>query len=599
MDTYKVNAITQHTGHPLPAARELPSRGAIVSCFQHTGPGTACQAPKGEHFHILFTRPRNLFHNWPVYYRHRKQKGNERPRDIAPTLPKSHAKGWTSMSNEYDYSGLYNNGQGGNTPDPNQGQNNNQPRNEANPASTTRPDQPSQPEQGGYPNVGSSGMNTANTARTDYSAGSSTNNTGANTYNQPNNAYGQNNGYTSSFSGGNGGSNGGYNGYSYASAPQQPPKKEKKHNKVLLRVLAGVGAVALGFGGGFGGAVVASRAGLTGNQVVVQEVQRDTSTDASNTGSTDGTSMTMQQIAAVASPSVVAITTEQMSSSQTWFGGYYVQSGAGSGIIISQDGYILTCAHVVSGATSVKVQINGSDQSYDATVVGADSTSDIAVLKIDATGLTPAVIGDSDKLAVGETTVAVGNPLGTLSNTVTQGIVSALNRQVTVEDNDMTLIQTDTSISPGNSGGGLFNANGELIGVVNAKSSYSEAEGIGFAIPINTAMDIAQQLIENGAVARPVLGVSILDVQDSSTAQQYGVSALGVYVADVTKGGGAEAAGVQRGDRIIAIDDTAVSSTSTVKSYLADKQVGDTVALQVERDGKVLTLNVTLGNSAQ
>ena len=491
------------------------------------------------------------------------------------------------MSSECDYSGLYNNGQGGNTPDPNQGQNNNQPRNEANQTSATRPDQPSQPEQGGYPNVGSSGMNTANTARTDYSAGSSTN------------AYGQNNGYTSSFSGGNGGNNGGYNGYSYASAPQQPPKKEKKHNKVLLRVLAGVGAVALGFGGGIGGAVVASRAGLTGNQVVVQEVQRNTSTDASNTGSTDGTSMTMQQIAAVASPSVVAITTEQMSSSQTWFGGYYVQSGAGSGIIVSQDGYILTCAHVVSGATSVKVQLNGSDQSYDATVVGVDSTSDIAVLKIDATGLTPAVIGDSDKLAVGETTVAVGNPLGTLSNTVTQGIVSALNRQVTVEDNNMTLIQTDTSISPGNSGGGLFNANGELIGVVNAKSSYSEAEGIGFAIPINTAMDIAQQLIENGAVARPVLGVSILDIQDSSTAQQYGVSALGVYVADVTKGSGAEAAGVQRGDRIIAIDDTAVSSTSTVKSYLADKQVGDTVTLQVERDGKVLTLNVTLGNSAQ
>ena len=495
------------------------------------------------------------------------------------------------MSNEYDYSGLYNNGQGGSTPDPNQGQNQNQAQNEAGQASAN---QPGQPEQGGYPNVGSSGINTANTARTDYSA--------SNTYNQPGNTYGQNpsqnNGYASSFSGGNG-SNGGYNGYSYASAPQQPPKHEKKKNKVLMRVLAGVGVVALGFGGGFGGAIAASRAGLTGNQVVVQEIQRDTSTDATSTGSTDGSAMTMQQIASVASPSVVAITTEQMSSSQTWFGGYYVQSGAGSGIIISQDGYVLTCAHVVSGATSVKVQLNGSDETYDATIVGEDSTSDIAVLKIEATGLTPAVIGDSDKLAVGETTVAVGNPLGTLSNTVTQGIVSALNRQVTVEDNDMTLIQTDTSISPGNSGGGLFNANGELIGVVNAKSSYSEAEGIGFAIPINTAMDIAQQLIENGAVARPVLGVSILDISDASAAQQYGVSAMGVYVADVTKGGGAEAAGVQRGDRIIAVDDTAVSSTSTVKSYLAGKEVGDTVSLQVERDGKVLTLNVTLGSSAQ
>ena len=500
------------------------------------------------------------------------------------------------MSNEYDYSGLYNNGQGGNTPDPNQGQNQNQAQNEASQASAN---QPGQPEQGSYPNVGSSGINTANTARTDYSTSS------PNTYNQPGNTYGQNpsqnpsqnNGYASSFSGGNG-SNGGYNGYSYASAPQQPPKHEKKKNKVLLRVLAGVGVVALGFGGGFGGAIAASRAGLTGNQVVVQEIQRDTSTDATSTGSTDGSAMTMQQIASVASPSVVAITTEQMSSSQTWFGGYYVQSGAGSGIIISQDGYILTCAHVVSGATSVKVQLNGSDETYDATIVGEDSTSDIAVLKIEATGLTPAVIGDSDKLAVGETTVAVGNPLGTLSNTVTQGIVSALNRQVTVEDNDMTLIQTDTSISPGNSGGGLFNANGELIGVVNAKSSYSEAEGIGFAIPINTAMDIAQQLIENGAVARPVLGVSILDISDASAAQQYGVSAMGVYVADVTKGGGAEAAGVQRGDRIIAVDDTAVSSTSTVKSYLAGKEVVDTVSLQVERDGKVLTLNVTLGSSA-
>ena len=277
--------------------------------------------------------------------------------------------------------------------------------------------------------------------------------------------------------------------------------QKKKPRKVLLRVLAGVGAVALGFGGGFGGAIVASRTGLTGNQVVVQQVQR--STDATAAGSTDGNSMTVQQIASVVSPSVVAITTEQMSSSQTWFGGYYVQSGAGSGVIISQDGYILTCAHVVSGATSVKVQLNGSDESYDATVVGQDSTSDIAVLKIDATGLTPAVIGDSDALAVGEVAVAVGNPLGTLSNTVTDGIVSALNRQVTVQNNDMTLIQTDASISPGNSGGGLFNANGELIGIVNAKSSYSEAEGIGFAIPINTAMEISRQLIESGSVAPP------------------------------------------------------------------------------------------------
>ena len=483
------------------------------------------------------------------------------------------------MSNEYDYSGLYNNTSGSGQPN---GQNP-QPEQSA-------PAQNQQPQKSSYPNVGSSGANTANTARTDYSSYNSGSTSGQNPQQDSN-------GYTSSFSGGNG-NNGGYNGYSYSSAPQQPPvPQKKKGSKVLLRVLACVGVAALGFGGGLGGAVVASRAGLTGNQVVVQQVER--STDATAAGSTDGTSMSVQQIASVVSPSVVAITTEQMSSSQTWFGGYYVQSGAGSGVIISQDGYILTCAHVVSGATSVKVQLNGSDESYDATVVGQDSTSDIAVLKIDATGLTPAVIGDSDALAVGEVAVAVGNPLGTLSNTVTDGIVSALNRQVTVQDNDMTLIQTDASISPGNSGGGLFNANGELIGIVNAKSSYSEAEGIGFAIPINTAMEIGRQLIENGNVARPALGVKIMDVTDAQTAQQLGVSTMGVYVVEVTKGSGADAAGVQAGDRVLAVDDTAVSDSSALKNYLKDKGIGDTVNLQVERDGKVLTLAVTLGSSAQ
>lgn len=483
------------------------------------------------------------------------------------------------MSNEFDYSGLYNHTTGGGTPQGNA------------PAEHPETENTNQP-QNSYPNVGSSGMNTANTAKTDYSTPDASQNSG---YTGASNTNGSN-GYTSSFSGGNGG-NGGYNGYSYASAPQQPPQKPKKNHPVLLRVLACLGVVVLGFGSGLGGAIVASRTGLAGNQVVVQQVQREPS-DATNTDSTDGTAMSVKQIASVVSPSVVAITTEQMSGSQTWFGGYYVQSGAGSGVIISQDGYILTCAHVVSGATSVKVQLDNGD-TYDATIVGSDSTSDIAVIKIEATGLTPAVIGDSDALAVGETVVAVGNPLGTLSNSVTDGIISALNREVTVEDNDMTLLQTDASISPGNSGGGLFNANGELIGIVNAKSSYSEAEGIGFAIPINTAMEIAQELIQNGAVARPALGVKIYDVSDAATAQQLGVTSTGVYVVEVNAGGGAEAAGVQAGDRIIAVDDTAVSTSGSIKSYLADKNVGDTVNLQVEREGKVLTLAVTLGSSTQ
>ena len=500
------------------------------------------------------------------------------------------------MSNEFDYSGLYHNNANNNEPggEPAAPQGSDP---EAGAAPQGQAGQ-SQPEAGGYPNVGSSGMNTANTARTDFSqedarpgsqaaAGARPDADGA--------AQQPGDGYTSTMHGGAAG------GYSYASAPTQPPKKQKgKGKKIALRVVAGVAAVAVCFGSGMAGAVVASRAGLTGSSVVLQTVERDTT--ASSQGSTGGTQLSTQDVASLVSPSVVVITTEQMvSSGISWFGDSYnyVQSGAGSGVIISQDGYILTCAHVIDGASNVSVQLYDSDQQYTATVVGSDSVADIAVLKIDATGLTPAVIGDSSALAVGETVVAVGNPLGTLSNTVTDGIISALNREVTVEDNDMTLLQTNASISPGNSGGGLFNANGELIGVVNAKSSYSEAEGIGFAIPIDSAMEIAQQLIENGAVIRPALGVKILDVMDANTANQLGVSATGVYVVEVTAGGGAEAAGVQAGDRIIAVDDTAVSSSNSVKSYLADKQVGDTVNLQVEREGKVLTLTVTLGSGTQ
>ena len=476
---------------------------------------------------------------------------------------------------EYDYSGLYNNG----GPQNNNGQ----------PAGT-QPEQP-QAEQSGYPNVGSSGMNTANTAQTDYSNYSSQ----------------QNSSYTpqgpAAGNGGNGGNgnNGGYNGYSYSSNPQPPqnePKKSHGGKKVLLRVAACIGVVALGFGGGLAGTVVASRTGLTGGQVVVQQVQRDTNTDSVSQGSTNGTNLSIQDVAALVQPSVVAITTEQMVSTNTWFGGSYVQSGAGSGVIISQDGYIITCAHVVSGANNITVQLADGTE-YSATIVGQDSTSDVAVLKIEATGLTPAVIGDSDSLAVGETTIAVGNPLGTLSNTVTNGIVSALNREVTVQGNDMNLIQTSASISPGNSGGGLFNANGELIGIVNAKSASEDAEGIGFAIPINTAMQIAKDLIENGYVARPALGVSIYDVTDAQTAQQLGVSSYGVYVVKVTAGSGAEAAGVKPGDRILAIADVAVSSSNDVKGYLQDKEVGDTVTLQVERQGKVISLDVTLGKMTQ
>lgn len=496
------------------------------------------------------------------------------------------------MSNEYDYSGLYRNTQpGGDQP-------------QQNAASHGAADAN---QQGGYPNVGSSGLNTANTARTEYGASDQTHSQtyssqsyGSQSYTnqtQPN----QNQGYSSSFGGyGSSNGNGGYNGYSYSSAPQQPeppqPTKKRDGKKIARRIAAGFGVVLLGFGGGMAGTVAANQLGLTSGRVVVQSVERNLDTEAISQGSAGGTTLSLQDVSAIVQPSVVAITTEQMVSANTWFGGSYVQSGAGSGVIISADGYMLTCAHVVNGASNIKVQLSDGTE-YTATLVGGDTAADIAVLKVDATNLTPAVLGDSDALAVGETALAVGNPLGTLSNTVTNGIISAVNRTVTVEKNNMTLIQTNASISPGNSGGGLFNGNGELIGIVNAKSGATSAEGIGFAIPINTAMTIAQDLIENGYVKRPQLGVKILEINDATTAMQYGVSKYGVYIAELTPGGGAEKAGLKLGDRIVAIGDVAVSSTLDVRGYIEDLNIGDTVTLQIERDGKLMSVEVTLMES--
>lgn len=506
------------------------------------------------------------------------------------------------MNNEYDYSGLYNNG-------------NAQAQPEAQPAAPSQPVPPAQPAQSApytaqatpnpqpegaadsYPNVGSTGINTANTAPTDFGANPAP---AQNSYIPPQSSYAGNGGYTSSFggNGGNGGNGGGYNGYSYASAPQQPPKKPKKQgNKIGLRIVAAVGVFALGFGGGLGGMMVGSRLGLGGSQVVVQTVERNNDTAAISQGSANGVSLSLQDVSAIVQPSVVAITTEQVVSSNAWFGNY-VQSGAGSGVIISQDGYILTCAHVVSGASNIIIQLS-DDTEYTATLVGGDTSADIAVLKVDATGLTPAVIGDSDALVVGETAIACGNPLGTLGGTVTNGIISAVNRSITVDDNQMNLVQTNASISPGNSGGGLFNGNGELIGIVNAKSGYTQAEGLGFAIPINTAMELAQEIISNGYVKRPALGVTVVNVTDSSTAMQYGVSNLGVYIAQVNSGGGAEAAGLKVADRIVAVNDTIISQSSDLTNYLSDLSVGDTVTVQVEREGKLLSVEVVLGEGSR
>ena len=422
----------------------------------------------------------------------------------------------------------------------------------------------------GYPNVGSSGMNTANTAST---FSESTQPSGGTT---PPPAGPQN------------------------TAPAAPKKPKKNAGKAVKSIVALVLAAAMGFMGGFVGARFGG-----GSKVVIQQVERPASSDSStdSTGNsisaTSGTGLSTAQVAEMVSPSVVVITTEQVVYSQwSWYGQSQVESGAGSGVIISSDGYILTCDHVVSGASNITVTIG--DKDYPATVVGEDSTSDIAVIKIDADGLTPAIVGDSDKLAVGDNVLAVGNPLGELGGTVTSGIVSALNRSVSIQSsssvNTMSLIQMDASVSPGNSGGGLFNMNGELIGLVNAKSSSSDAEGLGFAIPINDAIKVAQDLLENGYVSgRPYMGITYLAVTDAQTAAQLNVSAYGVYVVDVVQGGPADKAGLKAGDRIVSIDGTEIAQRDDLGTLIQQHTAGDTLSITVARDGQMQTVSLTLG----
>ena len=434
----------------------------------------------------------------------------------------------------------------------------------------------------GYPNVGSSGMNTANQyndpqpePETAYTAPQTDNGAGGATPPvhpvQPQDA--------------------------------QPPKKKKKFNgkRVARSAVALVLAAAMGFAGGFVGA----KFGGSGKVVIQQVAPSSTADSASGSdssitaASSSGSSLTTEQVADLVSPSVVVITTEQVVYSQwSWYGQNQVESGAGSGVIISSDGYILTCAHVVDGASTITVTIG--DKDYTATLVGEDTTSDIAVIKIDADGLTPATVGNSDSLKVGQSVMAVGNPLGELGGTVTGGMISALNRSVTIQGsssvNTMSLIQMDASVSPGNSGGGLFNMNGELVGIVNAKSSSSDAEGLGFAIPINDAIKVAQDLLENGYVTgRPYLGITYLAVTDAQTASQLGVNAYGVYVVEVVKGGPAEKAGLQAGDRIVSVDGTEIASKDDLGTLMQKHAAGDTLSITIAREGQMQTVNVTLG----
>ena len=331
----------------------------------------------------------------------------------------------------------------------------------------------------------------------------------------------------------------------------------------------------------------------------------DAGDDASATAGTvsafrESGSYTKAQIVEMSAPSVVGIDTITTATTNNYWYGYgqsYDVPGSGSGVILTEDGYIATCAHVVEGAKTVKVTLN-DDTAYDATIVGTDNKNDIAIIKIDATGLTPAIVGDSTTLTVGSEVIAIGNPLGELRGTATAGIISATNRTIEVEGQTMTLVQTDAAISPGNSGGGLFDASGKLIGIVNAKVSDSRAEGLGFAIPVNSVLDEISDLLNYGYVTgRPYLGVSTQDVTLRSRNRMwyYSDGTRCVLVEKVVSGSAAEKAGIQAGDLILKLEDKAISSGDELSSAIGNYKPGDTVTLTLQRDGEELTVEVTFG----
>ncbi len=302
---------------------------------------------------------------------------------------------------------------------------------------------------------------------------------------------------------------------------------------------------------------------------------------------TAGTAIgTYASVASKVKDSVVEITTE-MATGNSFFQ-QFIESGAGSGVIISTDGYIITNNHVIEGATKITVRLTDGTE-YEATLIGSDSQADIAIIKIDAKELTFAVIGNSDKLMVGEEVLAIGNPLGELGGSVTNGIISALDREMTIEGQTMRLLQTNAAINPGNSGGGLFNMKGELIAIVNAKSSGLGIEGLGFAIPINYAYEIATELLTNGYISgRPAMGISYIEISTYWDLMSYGVNAYGIYVYD---GGDTP---LENGDRIVSIGDYEIQYAASLKNAIQSYKVGDTVDVTVARGGRFIKLKVTL-----
>lgn len=394
---------------------------------------------------------------------------------------------------------------------------------------------------------------------------------------------------------GNGTSN--FTGYQYtvSQTPQAPKKKQHRGG-------AWVVALALCFailGGAIGGGTVwllthnnTTSAGGSSSTTIQQGRHENVTVDINEIET--GKLMTAAEVYAKNVNSTVGIQTS-ITSTNLW-GQQTTSAASGSGFILTADGYIVTNYHVIQNANSVTVSTYGG-ASYNAKIVGYDEGNDLAVLKIEATGLSPVVLGSSEKLNVGDTVLAIGNPLGEPTFSLTTGVVSALNREVTFSGGTvMDLLQTDCAINSGNSGGALFNLYGEVVGITNAKYSGSSSSGasidnIAFAIPIDSVRAIVESIIEKGYYAKPVIGVSVTDVDENS--RQLGIPA-GAWVKEVTAGGAAEAAGIQANDVITAINGTEISGVSDLKRILAKASAGDELFLVIWRKNQSLTLTVVV-----
>ena len=410
----------------------------------------------------------------------------------------------------------------------------------------------------------------------------------------------------------NDGYRGGFGGYTDPdpNAPQnfptqpvpQPPKKRGSAPKVIAILLA---CALVGGSAGAGGAALYQRLSGPDNTTTIQEVDRPQVQTVVNTNG--GQPMEPEQLYAANVNSTVGI---RVSTTTTnIFGQTSTSAASGSGFVLTRDGYIVTNFHVIEDAVkdnSVTVEVSFPDGgSYPAKIVGGEQDNDVAVLKIEASGLTPVTLGDSGKLVVGEKVYAIGNPLGELTYSYTDGMVSALDRLISTtvtnengqrETITLNVLQTNAAINPGNSGGPLFDSYGNVVGIVSAKYTQSQsgvtAEGLGFAIPINDVKEIISDLIEHGYVTgKPYMGVQVESVDQN--AQRYGIPA-GAVVSYIAEGSSAQKAGLQLNDIITAIDGTAIDSPSALTAALStDYKAGDTATLTVVRQQQEITLTVT------